>query len=275
MNALTFEIKQVHIRATAEGVARFKEAAVRWKKPMLADMTPARFDIMQAVYLFDEPAHQRRAAAGKPAIPRLRPMAGLIKILGRAASTVSLGVKRLAEIGWVQVRRRAYDRRIADVYLTADGLEALALAKACLEWEPRDLPGFVPADERPLAERAEGRGINVRTRALVKIDRVAEAHAEDCFGAWLRAGGDKIGFAEVMNHHFFRVVDHIARIGRFFGAKARPLHDPRDESTFELHVEDYVPDRGALARRGAFPGAAYATPLPAWFAIPPAWARSR
>lgn len=266
MNAVTFEVKQVHVRATAKGVASFKAAAIRWGKPMLENMTPARFDIMQAVYLFDEPDHQRRAEEGKPAIPRLRPMAGLIRILGLAASTVSLGVKRLAEIGWVTVRRRDYDRRIADVYLTEEGLVALALAKACLEGEPRDLPGFAEeeGEKRPLIELAPERGLNVRTKELVKIDRIAHVHVDSCIRAWEHASARQLGFAELMNHHFFRIVDQLARIARFFGSKARPLHDPRDESVFELNVQDHVPSPGADARRTAFAGQAaeLAWPLP-------------
>lgn len=270
MNALTFQIKLAHLRATSSAVAFFKEAAVRLKKPMLEDMTPARFDIMQAVFLVDEPDHRRRAAEGRPALPRLRPMAGLIKVLGLAASTVSHGVKRLAEIGWLLVRRRDCDRRIADVFLTEEGLEALALAKQCLEHEPRELPGF--ADEegarRPIASLARGRGTNARTRELIKGDRLAHVHDEAIIQEWERASIEPHGFAQVMEHHFFRVVDNIARIATFFGAKALPLHDPRDESVFELYVEDHVPSWAALARRAAFAGEAFemARPLRPLFA---------
>ena len=274
MNALTFEIKQVHVRATASGVAFFKEAAIRLKKPMLEDMTPARFDIMQAVFLFDEPDHQRRAASGSPAIPRLRSMTGLIKILGLAASTVSLGVKRLAEIGWLSVRRREEDRRVADVYLTEDGLAALALAKQCLEYDPRDMPGFSDdeeGDKRPLFELAANRGTNVRTRELVKMDRVAHVHVESCIKAWQYVSPEKLGYADVMAHHFFRIVDQIARFARFFGAKTRPMHDPRDESVFDFIVEDHEPSRDALARRAAFAGQAVEMrrPMPAWLSLCP------
>lgn len=270
MNALTFEIKLAHVRATASAVAFFKAAAIRMNEPMLEDMTPARFDILQAVYVFDEPYHKRRAATGRSPIPRLRPMAGLIKILGLTGSTVSLGVKRLAELGWVTVRRREYDRRYADVYLTDDGLKVLALAKVCLEYEPRELPAFrdEEGEKRPLAALATERGTNARTRELIKGDRIAHVHDEATIKAWEYASAEPLGFAQVMEHHFFRVVDNIARIARFFGSKARPLHDPRDESVFIFNVEDYVPDRFALARRAAFAGqaTAMATPLRRLFA---------
>lgn len=270
MNAVTFEIKLAHVRATASAVAFFKAAAVRMNEPMLGDMTPARFDIMQAVYVFDEPDHKRRAATGRPPIPRLRPMAGLIKILGLAASTVSLGVKRLAELGWVKVKRREYDRRIADVYLTEDGLKVLALAKVCLEYEPREMPAFTDeeGEKRPLASRATGRGMNARIRELIKGDRIAHVYDEGTIKAWERSCAEPLAFAQVMEHHFFRVVDNVGRIARFFGSKALPLHDPRDESVFIFNVEDYVADQYALARRAAFAGqaTAMATPLRRLFA---------
>ena len=240
MNAITFEVKQVHLRATSKGVALFKAAAVRWKEPLLALMTPARFDLLQAVYLHDEPHHQRKAARGEAPIPRWRNMAGLIEVLGLAASTVSLGVKRLAELGLVVVRRTPYDRRLAEVHLTADGLTALALAKKCLEHDPRALPEFREEEEirRPYQrDPHDERGLNVQTKDLVQIDRIAENFAEKELRRWVDRVGDSAGFAAVMNHHFFRVVDHFRRLGRFFGSRTRPIHDARDLTTFLLHLE--------------------------------------
>lgn len=242
MNAITFEVKQVHVKATAKGVALFKAAAIRWKEPLLALMTPARFDLMQAVYLHDEPHHQRKAARGEPPIARWRNMAGLIEVLGLAASTVSQGVKRLAELGLVVVRRTPYDRRLAEVRLTADGLKALALAKTCLEHDPRELPEFREDEQihRPYRrEPHDERGFNAQTKDLVQLDRVAENFAESHLREWVARAGDEAGFAPVMNHHFFRLVDHFRRLGRFFGSRTRPLHDARDLTTFLLHLEGH------------------------------------
>lgn len=242
MNAITFEVKQVHVKATAKGVALFKAAAVRWKEELLALMTPARFDLMEAVYLCDEPHHRTRARRGEPPVARWRDMAGLIEVLGLAASTVSRGAKRLAELGLVEVRRTPHDRRYAEVHLTADGLKALALAKKCLEHDPRALPAFREEEEvrRPYRrDPHDERGLNVQTKDLVQLDRIAENFAEMRFQTWVAGAGDGANFVPIMNQHFYRVVDHFRRLGRFFGSRTRPLHDARDVTTFLVHLEGY------------------------------------
>lgn len=241
MNAITFEIKQAHIRATWKAIGIFKATAILWKAELLDRMTPARFDLMEAVYLYDEPDHQRRAETGVPAIARWRDMAGLVRILGLAASTVSRSVRQLASFGWVEIKRTVHDKRLVDVYLTDTGLEALALAKQCLGNAPREMPAI--SDEECAYDRtipANGRGMNVRTRDLVCKDRSEEGQAESRFIAWQESRSWMALYDEVATYHYFRVVDHFRRIARFFGSRARPLHDPRDATLFVLHAEKEV-----------------------------------
>ena len=145
MHPLTFEVKRIHWRATWEAIGLYRAAAVVWKEPTLADMTPARCDILQCVWDNEEERRAERQAAGKVPGGSKMPLAELRKTLGLAGSTVWKCVKRLVELEWVTLGNDEKKKRRVIVLLTELGIHALRMAQKCA------VTSFVDENRQPRA----------------------------------------------------------------------------------------------------------------------------
>lgn len=107
MNAIMFQLKRAWRAAVTTG---------RWTIRVVADMTPARFDIMLLL---------RNAALEREEETRnycFMEQSRIVRELGLHKSTVSEALARLEELGWVKRFRDCDDRRIVIVEMTELGL---------------------------------------------------------------------------------------------------------------------------------------------------------
>jgi DNA-binding MarR family transcriptional regulator len=114
MHGVTFEIKRAHLRGVAFGRKEVKA---------IEHMTPARFDVFQAIRLVDEPdtyGPGRRTARQRTITERL----------GLHPSTVSKMVSRMEELGWLERSQDEADGRMVAITITAAGLKAVEAAEA-------------------------------------------------------------------------------------------------------------------------------------------------
>jgi DNA-binding MarR family transcriptional regulator len=114
MHAVTFQLKRAHLCAVTMGRRLFEgtpEKRNREDFDGVADMTPARFDILYVVW-------RARALSQREICRRL----------GLHRSTISEGIARLVELGLVECNRLRSDRRVKPVQLTDEGLRRLKLA---------------------------------------------------------------------------------------------------------------------------------------------------
>ena len=196
MNPLTYENKRAHWKATWYAIAGFRERAELIGEPLLAWMTPARFDVLYAIWMHHAFEHMKQEEAGLDPVRRI-PMATLRKTLGLAGSTVSRIAHRLDEIGLVHVVRDDVDRRRVSVVLTDDGIAALQLA---IEWITTERIGMRAHIERYVQEAAldgvsrEGPPAELRQRVLGRL----------C-----------------------TIIDRARTLARFLGSGAIPIYDSR------------------------------------------------
>mgnify|MGYP002652494554 CR=1 FL=1 len=159
MHPLTFEIKRAHWRATWEAIRLYRMAADVWGEETLLAMTPARFDILQAVW-----HHAPGPNEGPLGGPRTMPLAELRKMLGLAGATVWKCVQKLAELeaagydaAWVGEQRWngvAILSRIGEPVVTR-----------------RRLPGDEDDRQARYIEAAvNGRGVALAKRTLAQAD---------------------------------------------------------------------------------------------------------
>jgi DNA-binding MarR family transcriptional regulator len=158
MHAVTFQIKRAHLRGVI-----FGRKAVEKKLP---DMTPARFDLLYAI----------RKDSADALVTRLCGYASrqdlIWKALGLHPSTVSKMIKRLVQLGWLRVERRApEDERTNVVYMTKDGVRVLQ-----------------------------------RAMRIIFRQRIHLKHFEDLFKAWR----PDVHVLEAIDG-FWSTVDHVAR----------------------------------------------------------------
>ena len=132
MNALTYEVKRAHWRGTWHAIRKFRAASKMLGKSLLSDMTPARFDIMYAIWKADLELHERRRRLGLRPEQRQAPRADLHRWLGLAAPTVSRTVHWLEERGYLRLEQVERDRRSKCVVLTWRGARLLRMAVQCI-----------------------------------------------------------------------------------------------------------------------------------------------
>ena len=195
MNVLPYEVKRAHWRGTWFAIKRFRARADEIREPMLAHMTPARFDILYVVWRADWQVHERRARKGLLPLDRRINMSELRTLLGLAGPTISRTAHRLDELDFVRVIRDDADARCAVVVLTELGEKMLHLAVECIRQEGLGMR------DRIVQEVSDG--------ALRTLERVQAPRRQQLLEA--------LGV----------VVDRWRHYARFFGCEAVPIYDSR------------------------------------------------
>lgn len=134
MHVFPYETKRAHWKMTWWAIKLFQKWSAKLKKPELADMTPARYDIL--LTLWQRPDWYRRR---DDEVYDLK-FGELVEKLGLHPSTISKCVKRLRELGFVT---RLRDGKGARVTMTKLGLRMLEIAMDIL-FEPAK--GFFAAN---------------------------------------------------------------------------------------------------------------------------------
>ena len=192
MNALPYEVKRAHWRGTCHAIKKFRAASKIRGKELLRDMTPARFDILYAIWRADLELHERRRQLGLPPVLRQAPLGDLHHWLGLAAPTISRTVHWLEDQGYVRLERVERDRRAKCVVLTWRGARLLRMAVQCL----RQPNGMLACLTQHVADQD-------------RIDRAAPRAPQRIAN----------GFAAR--------IDGLRSYARFFWGDATPIYDPR------------------------------------------------
>jgi DNA-binding MarR family transcriptional regulator len=102
------------------GVKRAHLANNRWALLQLRDfgITPARFDLMRMIY-----ERNYRWAQSE-----------LRRALGVARATISVMVRALVKLGWIEREKNPFDRRTLDCVLTYEGRRIVASVMSALIW---------------------------------------------------------------------------------------------------------------------------------------------
>lgn len=124
MHTLPWEMKRSHWGLTWTAIRTFRNAAERLDDSMLADMTPARFDIL--FILWQRPAWFKRPANE----PYTMTLKELTTRLGLHPTTVWKCVKRMEELGFLRRQPHEPGSRRVEVQMTNAGLDAFELAAA-------------------------------------------------------------------------------------------------------------------------------------------------
>ena len=177
MNPITYQVKRAHWRATWSAITDFKMQAVLRARPKLKHVTPARFDILWAVWKVDAAFHERRRELGLPRLDHRISMGKLKELLGLAGPTVSRTAHRLEDLSFVRIIPDEADARRVFVVLTRLGLRMVRLALACIvepEIGMRDrIESWVFLHELD-APSKEGTAAEVRQRQLVKQEAILD-----------------------------------------------------------------------------------------------------
>lgn len=141
MHPLTYEIKRTHWAATWEAIRYYRDVGKKIGEPTLADMTPARCDILQTVWDHNEDLRDVARAMGRtPTRKRFMHLADVRKKLGLAGVTVWKCVQGLVELEWVWLEPDPTSKkRLLIVHLTELGVHALRMAQLCAETDFVDL----------------------------------------------------------------------------------------------------------------------------------------
>ena len=161
MHAVSFMLKQAHLKDVALGTRKLKDAG-------LLAMTPARFNLMVVL----------RRGVMVPGWKRLDParlQSSLWKDLGLHRSTVAKMLKRLEEMGWIWREKAVDDGRDRVVGLTELGLGMIGLAMERTFWEKVMRNAYERVFKMPRETRnVEGDIEWQEERALEKLARKAE-----------------------------------------------------------------------------------------------------
>lgn len=132
MNPITYQVKRAHWRATWKAIEDFKLQATLRARPTLKLITPARFDILWAVWKVDARFHERRRELGLPKLDHRISMGKLKELLGLAGPTVSRTAHRMEDLELLKIVPDERDRRCVNVVLTKLGLRMVRLALDCI-----------------------------------------------------------------------------------------------------------------------------------------------
>ena len=201
MNALPYEVKRAHWRATWFAIRKFRTTAKKIAQPMLNDMTPARFDILYIAWRADWRVHARRKELGLPMIERRIPLADLKGLLGLAGTTVSRTAHRLEELGYVRIEPHPLDRRAKMVVITWRGARLLRMAVQCITQES-----------------------GMRDNILREVMHHEEIAPEDPF------------VFERTVTSLGTIIDRVRSYARFFWCKSTPIYDARVVTHYRPHA---------------------------------------
>lgn len=126
MHDFSYSVKRTHWKITWWAIKLFQRMAVKFRVPELANMTPARFDILMAMWQL--PPWMRR----DPDRIYSMSLAMLTEKLGLHPTTISRTVKGLVKYEFAVVRHHAKDRRSKSVYMTKLGRRVLGAAMDAL-----------------------------------------------------------------------------------------------------------------------------------------------
>lgn len=182
MNGIAFEGKRAHWAFVKAMTVVFERAAakVKHRVSVLTGMTPARYDLLHAV--FRRNAWMGRARPKRPLIP----FGELVLKLGLAVSTVSRAVARMEELGFLRRFTPDHDRRATVVVITTLGVKAFHAAQRALRFSLdacvraiEHVPQRADNVERGDADAADGEFLLDLEDALIREIR----HFAHCFGA--------------------------------------------------------------------------------------------
>ena len=195
MHPMSFLQKRSHLCAVARGREMFEG---------VADMTPARFDIL---YLLHEQVSDVASGARSNCIAQAR----LRRLLGLSRQTVWKMVERLVELGLLSKKKDTFgpDRRRNILSLTAEGIRRIRQAFGVAFSERMPLPRDAPAEgdaprywRRPeLADVRRGRAGEVILPKKVGRE-VAKIYTSF---AWNRAGKTR----RQKRRHYLAVLDRM------------------------------------------------------------------
>lgn len=204
MHPLTYEAKRTHWNATWTAIRLYRAAGEKWEEPTLEDMTPARCDILQAVWDSNADWHEVRRAEGLEPLQRSINLADVRTTLGLAGATVWKCVRRLVELEWVTLEPHPQMKRRLVVLLTDLGIHALRMAQRCaaeqtIEINRRPRPGFNRLVDDFVRRDAEAQGVVADEPAPPKS-----------FRRW--------------RDYYWWLVGYVRTMAKHFGSKAERLY---------------------------------------------------
>lgn len=126
MHDFSYSVKRTHWKITWWAIKLFQRMAKKFRVPELADMTPARFDLLMVMWQL--PPWMRR----DPERVYGASLAVLTEKLGVHPTTISRCVKGLVTYGFAVVRRDPKDKRSKAAYMTKLGRKVLGAAMDAL-----------------------------------------------------------------------------------------------------------------------------------------------
>jgi DNA-binding MarR family transcriptional regulator len=208
MHPLSFLHKRVHLCAVATGRKMFAR---------VADMTPARFDLMHLVY-----ENFRRYRNIAPTW-----QTELRRLLGLRRQTVSKLVLRLVELGWLlRVPYRVAGRRRITIQLTDEGLARIRQAyRAAFMETPLPIGETAQTARRSSARTSRTKArVRAPTKAGREVAKVFEALAWRAAGC--RRRGRRFRFLEKLD----QMIQDAKRIAFDFGDTSEMIYAFRYES---------------------------------------------
>jgi DNA-binding MarR family transcriptional regulator len=132
MDDVLFGVKRAHLANNWWALGKLREFGI----------TPARFDLMRMIY-----ERNFRWAQSE-----------LRRALGVARATISVMVRALVKLGWIEREKNPFDRRTFDCVLTYEGRRVVASVMSALVW-PKVIRKIIdaalagdPAEERKAVE---------------------------------------------------------------------------------------------------------------------------
>lgn len=209
MHPLSYEIKRAHWNAMWTAIRLYRAAGEAWKEETLAEMTPARCDLLQCVWDHDAEVHEFHRAEGLPPSARSIHLADLRTELGLAGVTVWKSVQRLVELEWVTLKPSKTAKRRHVVFLTALGIHALRMAQRCANTSFADELGrpklcFYQLVDKFVSRDAAAQGVLSRKATSTSRPRT---------------------FRKVSDYYWW-LIGHVRTIAQHFGSKAWRLYYP-------------------------------------------------